>query len=309
MLETFSINFMVWRKLFLTLSLLLMIASIAVLGVRGLNFGVDFRGGTSLVVSDSTAIDIADWRGRIAPLALGEVTIQNFGGEDAALIRVQRQPGDETEQLGAVERIRDVLPETISVDQIEFVGPTVGEELLRAGIIAVALSLIAVSAYIWIRFEWRYSVATLTALAHDIISTIGLFALSGFEFSLATVAALMTIAGYSINDTVVVFDRVRENRRKYKKGTLIEIINRSLNDTLARTVVTSLTTLLALLALVTFGGPIVRNFSWALIWGVLIGTYSSLLVAAPVLLWIEGGEDTPRGKSEESAPAKDTPSR
>ena len=202
-------------------------------------------------------------------------------------MRVQRQDGDEQAQIAAITAITDTLGSGFDVRRTEFVGPTVGAELARSGIYAVACALLAIMVYIWFRFEWQFSLAAILALAHDVLSTIGLFALTSFEFNLATVAAILTIAGYSINDTVVVFDRVRENLRRYKSYEQREILNRSLNETLSRTVMTSVTTLLALLAIVLFGGAVLRDFALAMMWGVLIGTYSSVFVAVGALTFFD----------------------
>ena len=196
---------------------------------------------------------------------------------------MQRQEGDEGAQIAAIEAISMSLGEAYDVRRTEFVGPTVGAELAEKGMLAVACALLAIMVYIWFRFEWQFSIAAILALAHDIVSTIGLFALTNFEFNLATVAAILTIAGYSINDTVVVFDRLRENLRRYKSYEITDIINKSLNETLSRTVMTSVTTLLALGAITIFGGAVLRDFALAMIWGVVIGTYSSIFVAVGFL--------------------------
>jgi preprotein translocase SecF subunit len=207
------------------------------------------------------------------------------------LIRVERQVGDQAAQLAAVDVLKAALAENfggeISYRRVEFVGPKVSEELFWAGTEAVTLALIAVLAYIWFRFEWQFGIGAVVALVHDVITTLGLFALFGLEFNLATVAAVLTIVGYSLNDTVVVYDRVRENLRRYKSMELLALLDRSLNETLARTTMTSLTTLLALVALAVVGGPVIRGFTIALIWGVLIGTYSSIFIATPILLHLK----------------------
>jgi len=222
-------------------------------------------------------------RNQLAGLGLGDITLQRFGEETDVLIRIQKQPGED--QSVAIRTVQEALGPNVEFRRTEFVGPTVGEELKEAGAIAVALSLLAMMAYIWFRFEWQFSVGAIVALAHDVITTVGLFALTGLEFNLATVAAVLAIAGYSINDTVVVYDRVRENLRRYKSMSMPDLLNRSVNETLSRTVMTSLTTLLALIALAIFGGEVIRGFCIALIWGVVIGTYSSMYIAVPALLW------------------------
>ena len=214
------------------------------------------------------------------------------------LIRVQKQTGAEAEQLAAINAIYDALgPIVVEQRRTEFVGPTVGAELIRGAILAVSLALGAILIYIWLRFEWQFGVGAVIALSHDILSTIGLFAFTQLEFNLATVAAILTIAGYSINDTVVIYDRVRETLRKYKKMPLPDLLNIAVNSTLSRTLMTSVTTLLALVALVVLGGSIIRDFALAMIWGVVIGTYSSIFIAVPTLLFLKlrriAGDDAP----------------
>ncbi len=226
---------------------------------------------------------ISDLRSDLEKLDLGDISLQGFGVETDVLIRVQRQEGDEKAQIAAIEAISKTLGSDYDVRRTEFVGPTVGAELAEKGMLAVGCALLAILIYIWFRFEWQFSIAAIIALGHDVISTIGLFALTAFEFNLATVAAILTIAGYSINDTVVVFDRVRENLRRYKSYEQRDILNKSLNETLSRTVMTSVTTMLALVAIVIFGGAVLRDFALAMIWGVLIGTYSSVFVAVGML--------------------------
>ena len=275
-----SFDFMRLRMSALGFSGLLVAASILLFALVGLNLGIDFRGGI-LIEARSTEgpADIGGVRSDLGQLGLGDISLQSFGSETDILVRVQRQDGDEKAQIAAIKAITDMLGTGYEVRRTEFVGPTVGAELAQKGIYAVACALLAIMVYIWFRFEWQFSLAAILALAHDVLSTIGLFALTSFEFNLATVAAILTIAGYSINDTVVVFDRVRENLRRYKSYEQREILNRSLNETLSRTVMTSVTTLLALLAIVLFGGAVLRDFALAMMWGVLIGTYSSIFVA------------------------------
>lgn len=272
------------RRLAYMLSILAIVGSIGAAVGLGLNLGIDFRGGSLIEARFPTQPDIGELRERVNGLGLGEVTIQEFGQPTDVIIRVQRQEGDVEDQTAAIKAIQAALGADAEPRRTEFIGPTVGEELKEAGVIAVALSLLGIIAYIWFRFEWQFAIAGVAALAHDVVITIGLFAVTGWEFNLATVAALLTIAGYSINDTVVVFDRVRENLRKYKQESLPSLLNRSVNDTLSRTVMTSLTTLVALSALAVFGGEIIRGFTYALIWGIAIGTYSSIFVAACLLL-------------------------
>ncbi len=284
-----NIPFLSFRTIAFILSGALALLSVALLPTKGLNLGIDFRGGTLIEVRmPGNAADLGAMRKALSGLGLGEVALQEFGTPTDVLIRVERQTGEQKEQIAAVDQVKKVLEENfgseISYRRVEFVGPKVSEELFWAGGQAVLFALIAILAYIWFRFEWQFAIGSIVALVHDVVLTLGVFSLFGLEFNLATVAAILTIVGYSLNDTVVVFDRVRENLRKYKKMPLPELLDRSLNDTLARTLMTSLTTLLALIALFVFGGPVIRDFTFALIWGVLVGTYSSIFIAAPLLL-------------------------
>ena len=282
--EQTNFDFQSKNKIAALFSALLILSSIGVFLLQGLNLGIDFKGGILLETRTSQAeADISALRSDLGALGLGEVSIQKFGTDKDVLIRVQRQEGDEKAQVAALEKITSTLGSDFEVRRTEFVGPTVGAELREKGMLAVFCALLAIMIYIWFRFEWQFSVAAIIALTHDILSTIGLFALTSFEFNLATVAAILTIAGYSINDTVVVFDRVRENLRRYKSQDQKEILNISLNETLSRTVMTSVTTALALIAIIIFGGAVLRDFAIALLWGVTIGTYSSIFVAVGFL--------------------------
>lgn len=283
-----NIRFLEKRKLAMLLSTLLIVVSVVLFAGRGLNLGIDFLGGILLEVKTTGPADISRLRGKIGDLDLGDTSLQEFGAPDTGLIRVQRQEGGDDAQKIAVDRIKQALGSEISeYRRTEFVGPTVGAELKEAAIWAVLAAVGAILLYIWFRFEWQFGVGAVIALTHDVISTIGLFALLQLEFNVSTVAAVLTIAGYSINDTVVVYDRVRENLRRYKRLPLIELFNRSINETLARTVMTSVTTLIALLALFFFGGEVIRGFTIALIWGVFVGTYSSIALAVPLLMYFK----------------------
>ena len=279
-----SINFLKHRRIAFIFSLFLVASSIGLFVVKGLNLGIDFKGGILIETRNTTGpADISGLRADLGQLGLGDISLQEFGTPTDVLVRVQRQEGDEEAQIAAIAAISSTLGDSYDIRRTEFVGPTVGAELAEKGMLAVACALLAIMVYIWFRFEWQFSIAAILALAHDVLSTVGLFALTSFEFNLATVAAILTIAGYSINDTVVVFDRVRENLRRYKSYEIRDIINKSLNETLSRTVMTSFTTLLALLAITIFGGAVLRDFALAMIWGVLIGTYSSVFVAVGFL--------------------------
>jgi preprotein translocase subunit SecF len=263
--------------------------SLLLLPTRGLNFGIDFQGGILIEVRvPGAAADLGAMRATLGNLGLGEVALQEFGEPTDVLIRIERQAGGEEAQLAAVDRVKAALAERFGQDvsyrRVEFVGPKVSGDLFWAGTQAVIYALIAILAYIWFRFEWQFAVGAIIALIHDVVLTLGIFSLLGLEFNLSTVAALLTIVGYSLNDTVVIYDRVRENLRRYKSMALPDLIDRSINETLARTVMTSLTTLLALIALFVFGGPVIRGFTFAMIWGVLVGTYSTIYIASPLLL-------------------------
>jgi len=280
-----NLAFMAHRKLFLACSAALILASVALFLVQGLNFGIDFRGGILIEVKTDGPADLGEMRDLMGGLGLGAVTLQEFGEADDVLINLQRQEGEEAEQIQAIQVVKDALGDRIlEYRRTEFVGPKVGGELKQAGALATGLALLVIGVYIWFRFEWQFSVAALIALLHDVIATVGFYSLTQIEFNLATLAAVLMIAGYSINDTVVIFDRVRENLRKFKKMPLFELLDRSINQTLTRTILTSVTTLLALLALFLFGGPVIRGFTTGLIWGVCIGTYSSIALAVPLLV-------------------------
>jgi preprotein translocase subunit SecF len=283
-----KVNFVGYRRFAYPLSALLIILSIGAFLTQGLNFGIDFRGGILIEIKTEGPADVEQLRRDVGGLGLGEVQIQEFGAPDDILIRVQQQDGEEKEQVKAIETIKNALGDSVAeYRRTEFVGPTVGAELISSAIWAVALAIGAILIYIWFRFEWQFGVGAVIALTHDVITTIGLFAFTQLEFNLATVAAILTIAGYSINDTVVIYDRVREELRRYKKMDMAELLNMAANRTLSRTFMTSVTTLIALIALAIFGGTIIRDFALAMIWGVIIGTYSSVFIALPVLLGLK----------------------
>ena len=280
-------------KLWLSVSALLLLASIVSFLLQGLNFGIDFRGGTTLRTESVQPVDVAAYRDALQQLNLGDITISevfdpNFRADQyVTMIRIQAQAGQEAVSTAIVAQARMALSEVasdIKFVSVESVGPKVSGELIKAAVIAVALAIGAVLIYIWLRFEWQFAVGAVVALVHDVLLTIGIFSMLHIRFDLAIIAALLTIVGYSLNDTVVVFDRVRENLRKYKKKALNEVMNLSINETLARTFMTSVTTLLALIALFVLGGDVIRGFIFAMIWGVLVGTYSSIFVASAILL-------------------------
>ena len=281
------IDFMRWRRTAGMASIAFVVLSAALFLGVGLNYGIDFRGGILVEIRTEGPADIGALRSQLSTLDLGEVELQEFGEPTDVLIRIERQTGAEREQLKAVEVVKQALGPGVDYRRVEFVGPKVGAELIEAGITAVLLALGAMLIYIWFRFEWQFGVGAVVALMHDVILTIGIFSLLGLEFNLSTVAAVLTIAGYSINDTVVIYDRVRENLRKYKTLPIDDLLNLSVNDTLSRTILTSVTTLLALFCLFFFGGQVIKGFSFAMIWGVLVGTYSSIWVAVPLLVYMK----------------------
>ncbi len=283
--EGTHIRFIGWRKLSFAVSALAMVASIALFLVVDLNYGIDFRGGTLIEIgSKSGPANLGDLRSKLGDLGLGDVQVQEFGSPTEVLIRIEQQPGGEDEQQNAIKAVKGALGDTVDYRRVEVVGPTVSGELQRDGTIAVLVAIFAVLVYIWFRFEWQFSIGAVAALVHDVVLTIGMFSILQIEFNLSIIAAILTIVGYSLNDTVVVYDRVRENLRKYKKMALDELLDLSINDTLSRTILTSVTTLIALGSLYVFGGEVIRGFTFAMIWGVIIGTYSSIFIAAPLLL-------------------------
>ena len=302
-----NVNFIGMRMLAFIFSAAIILGSIGITAQKGLNLGIDFTGGTVIEVRTPVMPDLEMLRTALNELGLGSISIQEFGQADDLLIRLPEQKKPDGWQKGdaepnnlAIQIVREAFDSAFEVDgqkvdyrRIEFVGPQVGAELKLKGLYAIIFSLLGILTYVWFRFEWQFGIAAIIALAHDAIATIGLFAITQMEFNLSTVAAILMIAGYSINDTVVVFDRIRENLRKYKKKPLGELLNFSVNQTLSRTIMTSVTTLLALIALYVFGGEVIRGFVYALIFGILIGTYSSIFVASPVLMFM----NIRRGKS------------
>ncbi len=268
-------------------SMIAMVVSVALWATVGLNFGVDFKGGSMIEVRAKAAqANIADLRDKTGGLGLGDVQITSFGTPQDVLIRIEEQPGGAPAQQAALKKITDAIGEGYEQRRVEVVGPAVSSELRTTGIIAVLCSILAIILYVWFRFEWQFALGAVVALVHDVLITIGIFSLLHFEFDLSTVAALLTILGYSVNDTVVVADRIRENLRKYKRMELPALLNKSINETLSRTLMTSLTTLIVLVALYVLGGEVIRNFTFAMMFGVIIGTYSSIFIAAPILAFL-----------------------
>ncbi len=283
-----NVPFIAWRKIAITFSVVAGLASVGLFATQGLNLGIDFKGGSSIEVqAQNGAADIGDIRSRLNTLGLGDVQVQGFGTPEDVLIRIETQPGGDTAQQDAVNKVSEALgSDEYEIRRTESVGPTVSGELALAGTIAVLAALGAVLVYIWFRFEWQFAVGAIIATFHDVVLTIGLYSLIGLEFNLTSIAAILTIVGYSLNDTVVVYDRVRETLRKFRKMPIADLLNLSINATLSRTTLTSFTTILALLSLVIFGGEVIRGFTLSMTWGIIVGTYSSIFIAAPILLFL-----------------------
>ena len=283
------------------LSIILFILSVIFIAFKGLNYGIDFKGGT-LIELRSINTDVSSIRNSLNDMKLGDVNVKKFGKEGDFLIKVEEQ-GDNNNLIPKIkQKLSDSLNSEINFRRVENVGPKVSAELLQSGIIAITLSLAAMLFYIWIRFEWQFSVGAIVALFHDVVITLGVFSLLSLEINLSIIAAVLTIVGYSMNDTVVIYDRVRENLGKYHKLEIANIANLSINETLARTIITSVTTLLALFSIFILGGEILRGFSFAMILGVFIGTYSSIFVASPILKFFKVSYKTLEKKEEKIVP-------
>ena len=282
--QNFNFNFLSIRNISFLFSILLILLSIFFVFKKNLNFGIDFIGGIMIDAKFVSPPSLDLLRFDINDLNLGNFEIQEFGAPDNILIKIEKQPGDESKQLEAIKKVKDILPENVDYRRIEYVGPKVGKELKVMGLKAVFFSLLAMFIYIWFRFDgWQFGLGAVIAVIHDVITTIGFFAITQIEFNLASIAAILTIAGYSINDTVVVFDRIRENISKIDNLNFSKLLNKSINETLSRTIMTSVTTLIALVALIVLGGKVISGFIIAMIWGVLIGTYSSIFIAASLI--------------------------
>ena len=290
----YKINFSSLFKVANIISLIAVLISIFFLFFKGLNYGVDFKGGTLLEIRiDNPNIEIQDIRNSLKIKDLGDVNVKQFGKKGDFLIKFEKSSSENDQFIGELkEEISKLLNTEVNFRRVENVGPKVSSELLKNGLTAIALSLAAMLFYIWIRFEWQFSLGSIIALIHDVIITLGIFSILSFEVNLSIVAAVLTIVGYSMNDTVVIFDRIRENLLKFSKIEINEIANISINETLSRTLITSLTTLLALLSIFILGGEILKGFSFAMILGVIIGTYSSVFVASPVLNYFKVSQKT-----------------
>jgi len=296
-------DFTRFRRISFPISALLSILAITLFFTHGLNFGIDFKGGTLLEVqAKSGTADIPAMRATLSALGLGEVQIQQFGGPADVLIRVAEQPGGDAAQQGAVQKVRGALGDNVDYRRVEVVGPRVSSELLAFGMLGLMLAIVAILIYLWFRFEWQFALGAMIANVHDIVLTIGFMSVTQVEFDLTSIAALLTILGYSLNDTVVIYDRIREMLRRYKKMPMPELLNESINSTLSRSIITHVTVTLALLALLLFGGNAIHSFTAVMMFGVvLVGTYTSIFIAAPILIYLGVGEhreDADRPKSD-----------
>ena len=289
-----KIQFSTYYKKLNILSLILIILSIFVLIYKGLNLGVDFKGGTLIEIrTENSMVDISEIRESFLKMDLGDVAVKKFGSENDYLVKIEKTKSKNGDFIKSInEKLVQDLTSDVNFRRVENVGPKVSNELLNAGILAITLSLAAMLIYIWIRFEWQFSLAAIIALIHDVLITLGIFSFLSYEINLSIVAAVLTIVGYSMNDTVVIFDRIRENLRKYSNILITDILNNSTNETLSRTLITSVTTLLALISIYIFGGEILKGFSFAMILGVIFGTYSSIYIANPILILLNVSQKT-----------------
>lgn len=283
-----NINFMGARKFTYFISGLSIVLAIVCIAVKSFNYGIDFSGGILMEIKDEQVINLDKLRAELDHMDIGEINIQTIGetGQEV-MIRAQAQMLDEKEQMKAVNEIKKILGNDVEIRKVELVGPQVGDELKRDGVLASVIAVLGISLYIWFRFEWQFAIGAMIGLVHDILVTVGLLSLFQIDFSLTTVAAILTLAGYSVNDTVVTYDRIRENLRKYKTMPQVDLLNKSINDIFSRTLLTGLTTLLASIALLIWGGDALRSFSFTLVWGILIGTYSSIYVSTVILDWFD----------------------
>jgi preprotein translocase subunit SecF len=293
--DSTNIDFLRWRNIAIIFSALMIIASWALVATKGLNFGVDFAGGQMIRVTFAQPVSLDELRSDVEGLGLGDPSIQEFGSPREVSIRLPLPPGGEEGANAAASRVRQALAQQYPgsrIDAVETVSGKVSEELVRSGALALLLSAIGIALYIWIRFEWQFGVGGLFSLFHDVSLTFGLFALTQMEFDLNVVAALLTLIGYSLNDTIVIYDRIRENLRKYRKMEMIPLLNLSMNETLARTVATNFAMLLALGSLMFLGPDVIESFTTALLFSVIVGTYSTIYIAAPFLVWLKVTSDS-----------------
>ena len=287
-----KINFLRVKNIATIVSILVIISSLFFLVYKNLNFGIDFKGGTLIEIKKDENLSIAEIRNQLSELNIGDIQIQTFGSDDIILIRIENSTNlDANADMSSIELIRSSLGNDVIIQRTEIVGPKVSSELIQKGIIAIIIAVFLMLFYIWIRFEWQFSIGAVTALIHDVMITMGIFSFLQIEFNLSIIAALLTIIGYSMNDTVVVYDRIRENLRKYKQMNIFDLINQSLNETMSRTLLTSVTTLLALFSLYFLGGEVLKGFTLAMIIGVFIGTYSSVFIASQIILYLNVKRD------------------
>ena len=287
-----KINFLRVKNIATIISILAIISSLFFLVYKNLNFGIDFKGGTLIEIKKDENLSIAEIRNQLSELNIGDIQIQTFGSDDIILIRIENSTNlDANADMSSIELIRSSLGNDVIIQRTEIVGPKVSSELIQKGIIAIIIAVFLMLFYIWIRFEWQFSIGAVTALIHDVMITMGIFSFLQIEFNLSIIAALLTIIGYSMNDTVVVYDRIRENLRKYKQMNIFDLINQSLNETMSRTLLTSVTTLLALFSLYFLGGEVLKGFTLAMIIGVFIGTYSSVFIASQIILYLNVKRD------------------
>jgi preprotein translocase subunit SecF len=298
-------DFIRFRRVSFPISAALSILAIFLYFFHGLNFGIDFRGGTLMEVqAKSGAAELAQMRSTLGGLNLGEFQLQQFGGPSEVLIRIAQQPGGETEQQAAVEKVRQALGDSVDYRRVEVVGPRVSGELLYKGILGMFAAIGAILLYLWFRFEWQFALGAMIANVHDIVLTLGFMSVTQIDFDLTSIAALLTILGYSLNDTVVIYDRIREMLRRYKKMPMPELLNVSINSTLSRSVITHVTVAMSLLALLLFGGQAIHSFTATMMFGVvLVGTYTSVFIAAPILIYL--GVGTGRAKLPDDVPAEE----
>jgi len=299
-------DFTRFRRISFPISALLSILAITLFFTHGLNFGIDFKGGTLMELrAKSGAVDIASMRATLGGLGLGDIQLQQFGGPDEVLLRVAEQPGGDAAQQEAVQKVRGVLGDSVDYRRVEVVGPRVSGELLAYGMLGLMLAIASILIYLWFRFEWQFALGAMIANVHDIVLTIGFMSISQVDFDLTSIAALLTILGYSLNDTVVIYDRIREMLRRYKKMPMPQLLNESINSTLSRSIVTHLTVSLALLALLLFGGPAIHSFTAVMMFGVvLVGTYTSIFIAAPILIYLGVGTHRADAPEKPDKPAK-----
>lgn len=299
-------DFIRFRRISFPISATLSIFAIVLYFSHGLNFGIDFRGGTLMEIQQKGGpADIAQLRSRLGGLGLGDVQLQLFGGPSDVLIRVAQQPGGDAEQQAAVQKVRRALGDAVDYRRVEVVGPRVSSELLAYGTVGLMLAIVGILMYLWFRFEWQFALGAMIANVHDIVLTIGFMSIAQIDFDLTSIAALLTILGYSLNDTVVIYDRIREMLRRYKKMSMPELLNVSINSTLSRSIITHVTVTLALLALLLFGGKAIHSFTATMMFGVvLVGTYTSIFIAAPILIYLGVGSNRLDDEDKPARPAK-----